>query len=787
MHYLSGLFAASHVVFLGQAQPGQPNWALWTNLQTQGQPRVVAPTSRHWPPAQLAVITTPVDTWAAWFKACAKHHIRHILVVRHFSEALPNASEAEQLRSLAKSLGLRILGPNVIGLLRPVIGLNASYHQGRMQAGSLALVSQSSALSTAMLDWAHSQSLGFSSVIVLGDTLDVDMAEVFDFLSVDSHTKTVLLHIDHLQEGRRWLTALRRLSRTKPVIVLKSGHHPKNSLFDAVLARLGVLRVDHLAQLFTSARILAANHRVHGRALAIVSNGLGTLWLGEHAALQAGLPLAKLTRSTQHALGHLLPSSTSRHNPIDLLGHASPACFADVVGWCVADPNVDAVLVIFTPQWGTDALATARALCELQKKHPRIPLFLVWMGGTQVATSIEFLATQQMAYFHAPEFAIDVFKQLMLFRQHQTMLVQLPNHPARNQHFKTDHVIELFQHALAQQRHHIQGAEAQEIIGLYMPYLLTDDALGRPDVQLSITLHHDTHFGRYLELWPLGPSAQCIGPLTFLPPLNESLIEPYLHQGPWHNWLHAHLGAATDHALGLVQEILLDLALAVCDVPELYTGRLDVGFGPWQAWRIEHVAWTLKATDESLRLRHEHLAIMPYPKALEQMVVLKDATDVLIRPIRAEDAPSHQRFVEDLSEESRYNRYLAVIKKLPDQLLVRFTQIDYDSEMALVMCLGDQWLGIARYTRSFDAPNQGEFSLEIADAWQGKGVGTLLMDALLAAAYGQGITQMVGDVLAINRTMHHLMHKIGFSIQPHPDDSSLVRVVKDLVECRDQA
>ncbi|RBH43643.1 GNAT family N-acetyltransferase, partial [Pseudomonas sp. MWU13-2860] len=178
--------------------------------------------------------------------------------------------------SISRHFGIRILGPNVLGLMRPVAGFNASNYTSKVRPGNLALVSQSSALCTAMLDWADSKGIGFSSVISVGNALDVGFGEILDYLVADNFTQGILLHVHHIHDARRFMSALRAAARTKPVVVIKSGRyedavtgvtHSSNlvesgDVFDAALARAGVLRVDTIAQLFTAAKVLAANYRV---------------------------------------------------------------------------------------------------------------------------------------------------------------------------------------------------------------------------------------------------------------------------------------------------------------------------------------------------------------------------------------------------------------------------------------------------------------------------------------------------------------------------------------------
>ena len=183
--------------------------------------------------------------------------------------------------------------------------------------------------------------------------------------------------------------------------------------------------------------------------------------------------------------------------------------------------------------------------------------------------------------------------------------------------------------------------------------------------------------------------------------------------------------------------------------------------------------------------RYSHMAIMPYPMHMQHCVILRDGSKVLIRPVRPEDAQMQQEFVRNLSEESRYNRYMSSIKQLSQSMLVRFTQLDYDREMALAMVLeqdgSEEMLGVARFVTDPDFA-ECEFALEVADKWQGRGIGTVLMEALFDAAREQGLKVMNGEVLAANKGMLKLMRKLGFEIEKHPEDSSLTIVRKALVE-----
>ncbi|WP_230369418.1 CoA-binding protein [Paludibacterium denitrificans] len=285
----------------------------------------------------LAVVCTALRTLLTIMRDCAKKGIKAVLLAKEFadSEKLEREVLNESL-NIARQAGIRVLGPNVLGLMRPVAGFNATNYTSKVRPGNLALVSQSSALCTAMLDWADSKGIGFSSVISVGEGLDVDFGEILDYLVADSFTQGILLHVHHIHDARRFMSALRAAARTKPVVVIKSGRyqddvtgvtHSSNmvesgDVFDAALSRAGVLRVSSIAQLFTAAKVLAANYRVGGRRPAIVTNGIGPGVLAADSAYSNGVELAKLSDATMELLNGALPRNWSGGNPIDIIGDA---------------------------------------------------------------------------------------------------------------------------------------------------------------------------------------------------------------------------------------------------------------------------------------------------------------------------------------------------------------------------------------------------------------------------------------------------------------------------------
>jgi len=271
-------------------------------------------------------------------------------------------------------------------------------HQQFREAGNLALISQSGALCSAILDWASPNDVGFSSVVSLGDSADVDFGEILDFMVSDPKTRAILLYIEGIRNARRFMSALRAAARHKPVLVVKVGRHEAGSkaaqshtdalvvaddVFDATLRRAGAVRVLSVAQLFTSARALATGMRPSGNRLAIVTNGGGPGVMAADRAADLGVELATLSPQSIEALNAVLPVTWSHGNPVDIIGDATAQRYRDALTICMQDKANDGVLVILTPQAMTQPLQVAEAVIEVARQFTK-PLLVSWMGGSQV-------------------------------------------------------------------------------------------------------------------------------------------------------------------------------------------------------------------------------------------------------------------------------------------------------------------------------------------------------------------------------------------------------------------
>lgn len=308
-------------------------------------------------PVDLAVIATPAATVSEIIHECGEHGVRAAIIVSAGIEDAPGEAGAYRKAVLAdaRRYGIRILGPNCLGLIRPCRNLNATFSKNNAQSGNLALVSQSGALCTAILDWATVRNIGFSAIVSLGNALDIDFGDILDYLALDPGTESILLYIEGIRDARRFMSGLRIAARMKPVIVLKVGRHPESAyaalshtgamvgadeVFDAALRRAGVVRVMTIEQLFSAAQLLATTRRVQGNRLAIVTNGGGPGIMATDRALDLGVKIVRLTESSMKRLNGVLPNYWSLGNPIDILGDATHERYRFAVETCLHDTIV---------------------------------------------------------------------------------------------------------------------------------------------------------------------------------------------------------------------------------------------------------------------------------------------------------------------------------------------------------------------------------------------------------------------------------------------------------------
>jgi len=394
-------------------------------------------------PVDLAVIATPAATVADIVRQCGDADVRHAIVLSAgFGETGPSGRIREaELADTARQAGVRFLGPNCVGLVRPWLGLNATFLNADTPKGGLALISQSGALCSAISDWAEPHHLGFSAIVSLGNSLNIDFGDTLTFLATDPKTSAILLYVEGIRDARSFLSGLRIAARLKPVIVLKAGRHTQGSkaanthtgaligsdaVFDAALERAGAVRAETFGQLFAAAEILSAGRPARGKRLCIITNGGGAGVLAADRAGDLQLDLPAPSEATIQALNAFLPAYWSKSNPVDILGDAPPETYREAVRLCAQDDNFDGLLVMLTPQAMTQATDAAAKVVEALPSASGKPVLACWMGETSVADARNLLSRNRIPDFTTPERAVEAFSYLAKHELHRRLALETP-------------------------------------------------------------------------------------------------------------------------------------------------------------------------------------------------------------------------------------------------------------------------------------------------------------------------------------------------------------------------
>lgn len=391
-------------------------------------------------PVDLAVIVTPAATVPAVVAECAAAKIpAAVIISAGFKEAGARGSELElQIREARGAM--RVIGPNCLGVMAPLTGLNATFAGAMARPGSVALLSQSGALCTAILDWSLREMVGFSAFVSVGSMLDVGWGDLIDYLGDDPHTKAILMYMESIGDVRSFLSAAREVALTKPIIVIKAGRTAQaasaaashtgaltgnDEVLDAALRRTGVLRVRRISDLFYMAEVLSKQPRPAGPRLLIVTNAGGPGVLATDALIAEGGELAALSRETIAALDRVLPPHWSHQNPIDILGDAPPRRYADAIEIAVKDPGADGLLIALAPQGVTNPSEVAEGVADYAN-IPGKPVLASWMGGSSVLHGDTTLAAAGIPTFPFPDTAARAFVYMWQYSKNLQMLYETP-------------------------------------------------------------------------------------------------------------------------------------------------------------------------------------------------------------------------------------------------------------------------------------------------------------------------------------------------------------------------
>jgi acetyltransferase len=389
----------------------------------------------------LAVVVTRASFVPDVIRECGEAGVKAAIVISAgFKELGPEGLELErELLMEARKAGIRIIGPNCLGLMCPPTGVNATFAAGMARPGNVGFISQSGALCTAVLDWSFREMVGFSAFISIGSMVDVGWGDLIDYLGNDPRTRSILIYMESVGDARSFLSAAREVALAKPIIVIKAGttaaggkaaaSHTgamtgSDDVLDAAFRRTGILRVNNISDLFHMAEVLSKQPRPKGPRLTVLTNAGGPAVLATDALISAGAQLAELSPAIKDELNSFLPAHWSRNNPIDILGDADATRYAKSLEIAAKDPNSDGLLVILTPQAMTDATQTAELLRNYSKLNK--PVLASWMGGTEVAAGERILNAANIPTFPFPDTAGRAFEYMWRYTYNLRGLYETP-------------------------------------------------------------------------------------------------------------------------------------------------------------------------------------------------------------------------------------------------------------------------------------------------------------------------------------------------------------------------
>ncbi len=390
----------------------------------------------------LAVVVTQAKVVPGVIEECVEAGVpAAIIISAGFKEMGPPGEELEaRILAAARSSGMRIIGPNCLGVMNPINGLNATFGASMARPGNVAFFSQSGALCTAVLDWSVREQVGFSAFVSIGSMLDVDFGDLIDFFGNDPRTNSIVIYMESIGNARSFLSAAREVALTKPIIVIKAGRTEAAAkaaashtgsltgsfeVLDAAFRRAGVLRVNSISELFNMSEVLGKQPRPRGPRLSILTNAGGPGVLATDALITSGGKLADISDETFKALNDFLPPHWSRNNPIDILGDAPPERYAKALEIAAKDPNSDGLLVILTPQDMSDPTQTAEQLRPYAAIEGK-PVLASWMGGPIVAAGNDILNRINIPTFNYPDTAARIFTHMWRYSDNLNHLYETP-------------------------------------------------------------------------------------------------------------------------------------------------------------------------------------------------------------------------------------------------------------------------------------------------------------------------------------------------------------------------
>ncbi len=817
----------------------------------------------------LAIITTPPDTVVKMVEECARCTVDGVIIISSLDyEQFDESKRVEnRLREISKKYGIRIVGPNCLGILRPVVDYNASVFQMMPQKGGVAFISQSAGMSRAFLNWGIEANIGFSMFASLGSMVDVDFGEMIDFLGEDVYTRSIVIYMEEkVGNVKRFVSAARGFARNKPIIVLKprkaeeksdnpltytSAMLDRDRIYDAVFKRLGILRVKDARDLFNLATVLHGRRLPLGPRLLIITNTRGSGLMALNALKdQAGEP-ATISDETYLALKEELGKWVRRDLFIDLYPDADESRYKKALEICLREKNADGILIIYTPQGVMSCEIFAETLSR-SLVNPSKPVIVCIFGGERKEVK-DMLLRNNIPTYDTPEEAVRTYLYMYKYERNLRSLYETPKDLSLDEIPPTNNLKLFIRKSLKNGITILTDDESQKFLECFgIPTLKTylstsvDEAvryakeIGFPvvikvsspdtihrvdfggvitgicseqelrfsyqklaervkelhpdarikgiavqkmlekiDYEVVLGVKKDEEFGSIILFGMSGVGLRIFKDFSIgLPPLNQTLAKRLMEDTYVYKMLHGY-GEKPPADVGQLEAIIVSFSNLVTQFPEILEmdiNPLAISDGKIYALDARIVLDERVLSDN---YTNTHLVITPYPTRYVLQTTLKDGRRVTLRPIRPEDEPLEREMLSSLSEESLKGRFFTVLKDISHEMLIKFCHIDYDREMAIVAEIYEndkkRIIGIGRLIIE-QGLERGECAVVVHDHFQRRGLGLRLMDMLIGIGEEKRLKEVYAYVMSSNIKMLNLAKKMGFSIEPQPDNVCLIRV-----------
>ena len=822
----------------------------------------------------LAVIMTAAKFVPDIIRQCGETGINGVVIMTAgFKETGSDGKKLEEKlkEEVAKFPDLRVIGPNCLGLIVPGSFMNVSFADGMPRKGHVAFISQSGALCTSVLDWAKEAKIGFSYFVSIGNAMDVTFGDLIDYFGQDSNTKSIVLYVESLVDARRFMSAARAFARKKPIIVYKAGRFPESaaaaashtgamasedSIYDAVFRRAGLARVYDIGDIFDFTDLIGRKRIPFGNRLAIVTNAGGPGVMATDTLISLGGELVELSNDTIESLNELLPSYWSHRNPVDVLGDSTPDRFASATEIVLKDENVDAVLVILTPQAMTDPTTTARKIAKISETTSKL-IMAAWLGGVSMRDGVQVFIDAAIAVYTTPEQAIRSFMTLAKYSRNLRLLYETPKEVPVSFNYDRDELRRKYQEEIFPTKTIMVEDDSKMLINDYgidtthpelsksedeaieianrkgYPVVLkvqsvdimhktdvggvalnvkNDEMLRasyrnimdtvrkhRPDadiqgitvqimvdtsngVEMILGIKKDNTFGTVMLAGMGGTKAELFkdNRLEF-PPLNEQLALQMLKSLQIWPLLKGYRGTEKKNINKLI-EVLIRLSYLGADYPEIQ--ELDINpliVTPDDVIALDARIVLDKTPTDLTTLDYKHLMLRPYPERFIKPAILRDGTEITLRPIKPEDEPLWLEMLNSCSKESIYSRFRHDFYFDSHEIATQFCYIDYDREIGIVAEVEKEGkkrlIGVGRLIGDPDVETT-EYAVLVTDDWQHRDLGYILTQYCLEIAKNSGYKKVIAETTRDNRPMVTVFKKLEFKVTFNEDGT--VTVNKEL-------